>query len=74
MVPESCFSLTIRTHERARKTGGLRVSTKAPDALLIVCAIAVLGVATWLYASVDSDTLGVIPSEPKIFYEIREPG
>ncbi|MDQ3636406.1 MAG: hypothetical protein M3426_00185 [Actinomycetota bacterium] len=52
----------------------MRVSTKAPDALLIVCAIAVLGVATWLYASVDSDTLGVIPSEPKIFYEIREPG
>jgi hypothetical protein len=48
--------------------------SKAPEALLVVGAIAVLAVETWLYASVDSDTLGVIPSEPKTFYEIREPG
>jgi hypothetical protein len=40
-----------------REIGGFRVLTKAPEALLMVCAIAVLTVAMWSYANLDSDTL-----------------
>jgi hypothetical protein len=57
-----------------REIGGFRVLSKAPEAVLMVCAIAVLAVAMCVYANFDSDVPGAIPSEPKISYEIREPG
>jgi hypothetical protein len=42
---------------RVREIGGFRVLTKAPETVRMVCAIAVLAVAMWLYTNFDSDTL-----------------
>ncbi len=40
-----------------REIGGFRVLTKAPEALLMVGAIAAVAVAMLSYATFDSDTL-----------------
>jgi hypothetical protein len=51
---------------------GFRGLTKAPEALLMVGAIAALAVAMWSYSNFDSDILRAIPRETKTSYEIRE--